>query len=133
MLAQLATVHPQIVAAGGDVIGVAPAASYQAAHLKETSIPFDLLMDKQHVLSNRIDLGEQSVWHLLFSIGGWWNYLKSLARNRRQGKITQGFAALPAILVVNPAGDVTYIYRGTGLADYPPLPEVLEELDRLLR
>ncbi|MCL1593714.1 MAG: hypothetical protein M3132_05105 [Actinomycetia bacterium] len=132
MLAQLATVHPSIVTAGGDVIGIAPAASYQAAHLMETSIPFDLVMDKQHVLSRRIDLGEQSIWHFLFSIGGWWSYLKSLARNRRQGKITQGFAALPAIMVVTPSGNVTYIYRGTGLADYPPLSEVLAELDGLL-
>ncbi|NHZ70619.1 MAG: hypothetical protein GWP18_03155 [Proteobacteria bacterium] len=132
MLAQLAAAHPQIVASGGDVIGVAPAASIQARHLMKTSIPFDLFMDKPHALSKRIELGEQSLWHFLFSLKGWWNYLKSFARNRRQGKITQGYRSLPAIMVVNRSGDVMYLHLGTGLADYPALSDVLAELDTSL-
>jgi len=132
MLAQLATAHPSIVDNGGAVIGVAPAAGFQATHLMETSIPYELLMDREHHLSKRLDLGTQSLARFLFNLKAWWNYSLAFARNRKQGKITQGYAVLPAILVVDADSRVAYLYRGTGIADYPPLTEVLSELAKLL-
>jgi len=129
MLAQLAAVHPDIIERGGDVIGVAPAAGYQATHLMETSIPYDLFMDRDHDLSERLELDEQSLWEFIFNIGAWWKYLSALARHHRQGKVTQGYTVLPAIMVVDAAGSITYLYRGTGIADYPPLDEVLGALE----
>jgi hypothetical protein len=132
MLAQLAAAHPDIIERGGDVIGVAPAAGYQATHLMETSIPFDLYMDRDHTLSERLDLGEQSLWEFIFNLGAWWNYLSALARHHRQGKITQSYTVLPAIMVVDEAGSTTYLHRGTGIADYPPLDEVLGALDEAI-
>ncbi len=128
MLAQLATAYPLIVAQSGDVIGVAPAASYQAAHLMETSVPFHLLLDKHHDLSRRIDLGTQSIWRFVFNLKGWWKYATALLRNHRQGRVTQRYSVLPAIMVVTPSGEVTYLYRGSSIADYPPIGRVLEEL-----
>jgi len=128
MLAQLAAAYPQIVAQGGDVIGVAPAASYQAAHLMETSVPFELLLDKQHNLSRRVDLGTQSIWRFVFNLKGWWKYFGAFLRHHRQGKVTQRYSALPAIMVVNQSGEVTYLYRGSSIADYPPIGRVLKEL-----
>ena len=56
----------------------------------------------------------------------------AFARNRKQGRITQSYAVLPAILVVDADSTVTYLHRGTGIADYPPLAEVLSELAALL-
>ncbi len=132
MLAQLATAHPDIVERGGDVIGVAPAADYQATHLMETSIPFDLYLDRDHTLSERLELGEQSLWEFLFDFTAWWKYLSALTRHRRQGKVTQSYATLPAIMVLDAAGSLTYLYRGTGIADYPPLDEVLTALDETI-
>jgi len=132
MLAQLATAYPQIVADGGDVLGVAPAASYQATHLMETSVPFELLLDKHHNLSRRIDLGTQSIWRFVFNIRGWWKYIAALLRHHRQGRVTQRYTALPAIMVVSPKAKVTYLYRGTSIADYPSLTTVLEELSAQL-
>ena len=125
MLAQLATVHPEILERGGDVIGVAPAAPYQATHLMETSIPFDLYLDIDHTLSERLELGEQSLWDFLFDLKAWWKYLSAFARHHRQGKVTQSYATLPAVMVADSTGSLTYLYRGTGIADYPPLDEVL--------
>jgi hypothetical protein len=132
MLAQLATAHPSIVDNGGAVIGVAPAAGFQATYLMETSIPYELLMDREHDLSKRLDVGTQSLTRFLFNFKAWGNYTMAFARNRKQGKITQGYAVLPAILVVNADSQVTYLYRGTSIADYPPLTEVLGELAELL-
>ena len=132
MLAQLATAHPSIVDNGGAVIGVAPAAGFQATHLMETSIPYELLMDSGHRLSGRLEVGTQSLTRFVFNLKAWWSYTMAFARNRRQGKITQSYAALPAIIVVDAQARVTYLYRGTGIADYPPLAEVLGELAELL-
>ena len=132
MLAQLATAHPSIVDNGGAVIGVAPAAGFQATHLMETSIPYELLMDRDHVLSRRLDVGTQSLGRFLFNLTAWWNYTLAFVRNGKQGRITQSYAVLPAIFVVDADSTVTYLYRGTGIADYPTLAEVLSELADLL-
>jgi len=128
MLAQLAAAYPQIVDDGGDVIGVAPAAAYQATHLMETSVPFELLLDKHHNLARRIELGTQSLWRFMFNIRAWWKYINAFLRHHRQGRVTQKYTVLPAIMVVVPSGDVTYLYRGSSIADYPPLAKVLQEL-----
>ena len=132
MLAQLATAHQAIVDNGGAVIGVAPAAGFQATHLMETSIPYELLLDREHSLSKRLEIGTQSLARFLFDMKAWWDYTFAFVRNRRQGKITQSYATLPAIFVVDAKSRVTYLYRGRGIADYPPLAEVLEELAALL-
>jgi hypothetical protein len=36
------------------------------------------------------------------------------------------------VCVVDARGEVTYVYRGTGLGDYPPIEAVLDELGSLL-
>ncbi|MEN8237998.1 MAG: hypothetical protein ABFR53_02225 [Actinomycetota bacterium] len=128
----MATAHRSIVDSGGAVIGVAPAAGFQATHLMETSIPYELLMDRDHNLSRLLDVGTQSLVRFLFNFKAWWHYALAFARNRKQGKITQGHAVLPAIFVVDADSRVTYLYRGTAIADYPPLAEVLTELTHLL-
>jgi len=128
MLAQLATAHPSIVDSGGAVISVAPAAGFQATHLMETSIPYELLMDREHRLSESLDVGTQSLGRFLFNFKAWWHYTLAFLRNRKQGKITQGYEVLPAIFVADAHANVTYLYRGTGIADYPPLTEVLSAL-----
>ncbi len=128
MLAQLAAVHESIEAQGGAIIGIAPAASYQAEHLTKTSIPFRLYIDRHQLVSERIGIGKQSLMRFVFNMTAWWRYTKALARNHRQGRITGHHSNLPGLVVVDDAGVVTYAYRGTGLGDYPPLQTVLDEL-----
>ena len=132
MLAQLATAYPSIQEHGGDIIGVAPAAPYQAAHLMETSIPFELMLDRDHGLSRRLELESQTLTAFLFNVPAWWKYGLAFARNRRQGRITASHDSLPAIAVADPLGTVTYLHRGDSIADYPPLSEVLSALAALL-
>jgi peroxiredoxin len=132
MLAQLATAHPSIIENGGAVLGVAPAAGFQATHLMKTSIPYELLMDPDHTLSKRLEVGTQTLFGFLFNFSAWWNYTLAFVRNRKQGKITQSYTVLPAIFVVDEDSSVAYLYRGTGIADYPPLVDVLDALAELL-
>ena len=114
------------------MIGVAPAAGFQAEHLMATSIPYELLVDSEHNLSDELAVGTQSLARFLFNLKAWWRYAMAFARNRKQGRVTQGHAALPAIFVVDSNARVTYLYRGTAIADYPPLAEVLDELAELM-
>jgi len=129
MLAQLAAVHESIEARGGAVIGIAPATSYQAEHLMNTSIPFRLYVDEGQLLRDRIGIGKQSLSRYLFNVPAWWRYTKALARNHRQGRITGHYSNLPGICVVDAQGVVTWAHRGSGLGDYPSLAVVMAELD----
>lgn len=129
MLAQLAAVQDWIIEQGAAVIGIAPAADVQAKRLMEESIPFALFIDRDSAVGKRIGLGKQSMSHFLFSIPAWWRYLKAFFSGHWQRRITGHYSNLPGVCVVDPSGEVTYIYLGTGLGDYPPLDEVLDALN----
>ena len=129
MLAQLAAVHDSIAAAGNAVIGIAPASGDQARHLMEESIPFNLYIDRQSLVGDRIGIGRQSLAHFVFSLPAWWRYLKAFFSRHWQQRITGHYSNLPGVCVVEPSGEVTYAHRGTGLGDYPPIDEVLAVLN----
>lgn len=128
MLTQLAAVHESIVDRGGAVIGIAPAASFQAERLMKTTIPFDLYLDRDRGVARRIGLGKQSLAHFVFSVPSWWRYLKAFFSGNRQGRITGHYSNIPGVCVVDESGEVTYVHLGTGLGDYPPVDEVLSAL-----
>lgn len=131
MLAQFAAVHDSIKTQGGAVIGIAPAAPHQAERLMGTSISFALYLDPGQLVGERMGIGRQSLGRFLFNVPAWGRYTSALVTSRRQGRITGHYSNLPGIAVTDAAGDVTYLYRGTGLGDYPPLATVRSELDAL--
>lgn len=110
------------------MIGIAPAANSQAKRLREESIPFVLFIDSRSLVGRRIGISRQSLGHFLFSIPAWWRYLRAFFSGHWQRRITGHYSNLPGVCVVDPTGEVTYVYRGTGLGDYPPIDEVLTAL-----
>jgi hypothetical protein len=128
MLAQLATVHESIESRGGAVIGIAPAAPYQADHLMDSSIPYDLFLDPEQRVSERVGVPKQSMARYLFNISAWWRYAKALLSGNWQRRITGHYSNLPGIVVVNSSCEVTFAHRGSGLGDYPSLESVIAEL-----
>ena len=132
MLTQLAAAHESIQAKGGDVIGMAPASSGQATHLMSESIPFGLFLDPNQAVNARVGMEKQSLPHFLFDLPSWWRYLKAFFSGHRQRRITGHYSNVPGVCVVDARGEVAYVYRGTGLGDYPPLETVLDELGSLL-
>lgn len=128
MLEQLATVYESIAESGCSVIGLAPATGYQAKRLMDESIPFPLFIDRNHAVGKRLGVGRQTLFHFLFSVRGWLRYLKAFLAGNWQRRMTGHYSNLPAICVVDAFGDVTYMYRGSGLGDYPPLEDVLDAL-----
>ena len=111
------------------MIGIAPASSHQAVHLMATDIPFNLFIDREQQVSQRIGVGKQSLVRFMFNVPAWWRYSKAFLSGNWQRRITGRYSNLPGILVVDSSGEVTYAYRGTGLGDYPSLAEVMGELN----
>lgn len=131
-LAALAERHHEIDRSGGAILGVGPAAAYQAALLQERGIPFPLLLDPGHQIAHRIGLGRQSLMQFAFDVRGWWRWLESWFHGGRQGAVTAGWAELPAVVVLDAAARVTWAYRGGFVGDYPPIEETLEHLQRAI-
>ena len=127
-LLQLAARHEEIRGAGGAVLGIGPAAAYQALHLMESrGIPFPLLLDPGHRVAEAIELNSQPLLRFLFHLKGWWNWLKSLRRGR-QGAITGAYREVPGIVIVDENAQVVWAYRGRFLGDYPPIEETTNRL-----
>lgn len=115
------------------MIGIAPASVAQAGHLMSTTVPFQLLLDPDHLVNNRIGLRKQSFACFVLNMPAWWRYLKAFLSGNRQRRITGHYSNVPGVCVVDAQGVVTYVYKGSGLGDYPPLETVLNELDVLLK
>jgi len=94
-----------------------------------TSIPFQLFLDPSGRLLDRLGVRRQSLVRYVFNIAAWLRWLRALVTNRRQYRITGHYSDVPAVAVVSPGGQVTYVYRATGLGDYPDLDEVLAAVD----
>lgn len=110
------------------MLGIGPAAGYQARHLMETrEVDFPLLLDPHHRLADAISLGRQPLHRFLFSLRGWWNYLKALPRGR-QGAITGAYWEVPGIVVTDEHARVIWVHRGRRLGDYPPIATTVARL-----
>ena len=129
MLTQLAAVHGSIEQSGGAVIGLAPAAAFQAERLMAETVPFDLYLDPDQLVMQRIGSNGQSLAGFLFNLPAWWRYQKAFLTGHWQRRITGHYSNVPAICVVDADSRVTYAYKGTGIGDYPPLQAVLDALD----
>lgn len=113
---------------GADVIGVAGSAQYQAEHLMKTSIGFRLYLDYERELYTALGIRSQSLLAFVLNIPAWIRYVRALARTRRQYRITGHYSTLPAVAIVLPDGTVPYLYKGTGIGDYPPIDVILKQL-----
>lgn len=116
---------------GAKIIGVASSAQYQAEHLMDTTIPFPLYLDYDRALYAALDIRSQTLLAFVFNLRAWVRYLRALIRNRRQYKITGHYSTLPAVAIVLPDGTVSYLYKGSGIGDYPSVEVVLARLRTL--
>lgn len=113
---------------GATIIGVASSAQYQAEHLMGTTVPFPLFLDYDRELYAALDIRSQSLLAFVFNLRAWMRYLRALMRNKRQYKITGHYSTLPAVAIILPDGSVPYLYKGSGIGDYPSVATVLEKI-----
>ena len=127
-LTQLASARTELGRRGATVIGVGPRAPDQAARLAANGYPYPLLLDPDYNLGTAIGVGRQSLARYLFNLRAWLRWLSAFVTNRRQGGITGHYSNLPGTAVVDAAGEVHWVHRGTGLGDHPPITRILNEV-----
>ncbi len=127
----MASAQTDIEGIGASVIGVGPRSPGQAAHLLANGYPYPLLLDPDHELGTAIGVGCQSLARFLLNLPAWARWLWAFLTNRRQGRITGHYSDLPGTAVVDAAGEVRWVHRGTGLGDHPPISRILRQLERV--
>ena len=130
-LTQLASARTELDEIGAAAIGVGPQAPDQAARLLANGYTYPLLLDPDYNVGNALGVGRQSLARYLFNLRAWGRWLWAFLTNRRQGRITGHYSNLPGTAVVDAAGEVHWVHRGTGLGDYPPVERILRELAKL--
>ena len=93
------------------------------------TVPFDLYLDPEQLVNQRIGSEGQSLARFLFNLPAWWRYLKAFFAGHWQRRVTGHYSNVPAICVVDADAQITYAYMGTGIGDYPPLQTELNALD----
>lgn len=96
----------------------------------DTTVGFPLVLDPQAHLATALDLRRQSLASFVFDLKAWMRWLRSFIKRRRQYKITGHYSEVPAVAIVAPGGEVTWLHRGTSIGDYPAISEVLDEMRR---
>jgi peroxiredoxin len=103
-MAQLRQDYAEFTARGAEVVVVGPedAAAFRSYWAKE-ALPFTGLPDPQH----------------------------SVAEMYGQEIKLLKFGRMPALLIIDKAGEICYKHYGNQMSDIPPNAEVLAELDRI--
>lgn len=125
-LAQLREAEAEISSIGARVIGVATGADHQARDLMEHGIPFPLLLDPDRNLYRALGI-DHIAWHRFLQPSTWRRYV-SASRGARQGRLTGDLRQAPGVAIVDTDRRLRYLHRGSTLADYPPLSDVLAAL-----
>ena len=112
--------------AGVAVLGVGRAADFQAAHLMESGIGYELLVDPDEHMYHALDLRRFPWWRML-DPRTWRNYVRSL-RRARQGRITNHPLQSPGVVALDADLRVRYLHRGATIGDYPPVQVVIDDL-----
>ena len=109
------------------MIAVGTGADWQAARLMADGMPFECLVDPHATLYQALGIGR-------VGLGEWVKpatlrrYVAAYRRGGRQGRITGDWRRLSGVALIDPRGRLSWLYRATGVGDYPPIYEVLRVL-----
>jgi AhpC/TSA antioxidant enzyme len=102
-------------------------AGYQAEHLMAEGFPFECLVDPEARFYEAVGIGRIGVAHW-FRPSVIRRYVTAFGRGGRQGKITGDWRRLSGVAVIEPDRTVRYLFRASGVGDYPPVADLLEAL-----
>jgi len=122
--------HPVVVERGARVIAVGTGAVFQARRLRQDGMPFPCLVDETAGLHRALGIGRVS-WRTVLMATTYLNYWRAWRRGARPGRVTGDPQRLSGVAVFDSAGRLRWIHRSRTIGDYPAVPTVLAELDRL--
>ncbi len=99
------------------------------AYVRETGLPWPLLIDRRRVLYNAYGMG-RGRWPAIWGPASWWAYIKLIARGRRLKRPTGDIHQLGGDVLVDPAGRVALHHVGKGPADRPAVAALLERVQQ---
>ena len=122
----------ELDALGVTTVAVAAHADYQAQHLMDSGIPFELLLDPAHSLRAALGIDSQfSRWRLLHPRGAL-DYARAFRQTRNFDPIWSEATQRPAIVLLDRSLDPVWSYVGRRIGDYPTTTEVMGALDEAL-
>ena len=125
-------VHAAIEALGARVIAVGTGSAAQARHLIDTGMPFPCLVDADMRLYRALDLRRVGLRTVL-DPATYLNYWRAWRRGARQGDVTGDPRQLSGVALLDADGRLRWRHVSRTIGDYPPLPDVLAALRRLVR
>jgi peroxiredoxin len=121
----------EIDALGADIVAVGRQADYQARALDESEgYGFELLLDPEGNLTDRLEMGGFVAWKWLLPTT-WWKYVSGFTRKGQGRPFLSTLLAQPGAVITDPTGQVVWAHRGEVVGDYPPVSRVTEALRTL--
>jgi hypothetical protein len=97
------------------------------AYVRETDLPWPLLIDRSRALYRAYGMG-RGRWSAVWGPSSWWAYARLIARGRRLARPTGDVRQLGGDVLVDPTGRVALHHVGRGPADRPAVPALLERV-----
>ena len=119
-------------ALGARVVAVGTGSAAQARHLMDTGMPFSCLVDADMRLYRALDLRRVGLSTVLDPTT-YLNYWRAWRRGARQGDVTGDPRQLSGVALLDADGRLRWRHISRTIGDYPPLPDVLAALDRIVR
>ncbi len=104
-------------------------AKVAADYVRETGLPFRLVLDPTRSLYRAYGMG-QGHWWKIWGPATWWAYARLLAQGGRLRRPSGDVDQLGGDVLVDPAGKVALRRVGEGPADRPSLSSLLEPVRR---
>jgi alkyl-hydroperoxide reductase/thiol specific antioxidant family protein len=123
--------HAAIEALGARVIAVGTGSAAQARHLMDTGTPFPCLVDADRRLYRALDLRRVG-WSTVLDPATYLNYWRAWRRGARQGDVTGDPRQLSGVALLDADGRLRWRHVSRTIGDYPPLPDVLAALRRIV-
>lgn len=120
----------EFVSLGARPLGISIAADYQAQHLMDHQIGYELLLDPNGTFKSATLSVERLRLRDLLSPKAAWRYIKWIAK-ARPGRPTAPPSEPPAVAIIDRHGIIRFVHRGETLGDYPPIELVMNELRKL--
>lgn len=95
------------------------------AYVRETGLRWPLLIDPSRALYAAYGMGRGRWWQI-WGPATWWIYARLIARGRRPRPPTGDVDQLGGDVLVDPAGSVVLHHVGSGPADRPAVPVLLD-------
>ena len=98
---------------------------FVSAYIRETGIPWPILMDKDRQLYTAYDMLRGRASDIL-GLRSWWAYAKLMLRGRRPRRSEGDIYQLGGDVLVDPEGIVRLHHVGRGPADRPEVSALLD-------